>query len=99
MKSKWDPSHKNIAKIMRQIRDGHHFGSYIANPFTDAQLVQIIEKIILDTRLFKSKWKDWRAQPVALCTWPGFIAFGTEHYHLWKKTEMAASSYGYGGNI
>ena len=51
----WDPAHEDITQVIRQIHDGKHFTEFIHMPFTDAKLVQVAEKIVLENDCFKAE--------------------------------------------
>jgi hypothetical protein len=85
MKQSWDPAHEDFTKLVRQIEDGARFAGYVNNPFSDTQLVKIAEKIILDTKMLKSEYKDWMRIAPAARNWNAFKEFSTPHGSQLKK--------------
>ena len=55
MQRKWDPTHEDIAQVIRQIHDGQYFTECIHMPFTDAKLVQMAEPFVFETCHFKAE--------------------------------------------
>jgi hypothetical protein len=52
MRKTWDPTTDNMTDLLQQIREGSIFAYYIKFPKQDDKLVQIGERLILETGLF-----------------------------------------------
>eukprot|EP00804_Cyclotella_cryptica_P015700 CCRYP_018925-RA/>CCRYP_018925-RA protein AED:0.49 eAED:0.35 QI:0/-1/0/1/-1/1/1/0/535 len=98
MEASWNPAGgENFTKVIRQLRDGQRFATYTNNAYSDKQLVQMGEKIVLDTHNFKGDYGKWMKLPEQERTWAHFIRhFGTA-YKVWKITDNASGNFGYGG--
>ena len=88
---------ENFKKVMRQMQDGQRFAVYTDSAYTDKQMVNMGEKIVLDTQCFKSAYSKWMEKAEADKTWPNFVIHFNAAYKIWKVTNKAFHNFGYGG--
>jgi uncharacterized protein YaaR (DUF327 family) len=63
----WDPSTRDFSDVLRQIRDATStFAFFINQRKPEHELVRAAEQIILNTGLFETQYRAWRAQPDAM---------------------------------
>jgi hypothetical protein len=99
MRKTWDPTTDDMADLLQQIREGSIFAYYIKFPKQDHELVQIGERLILETGLFGTQFQNWKRRDEAQRTWADFEAFWQSEYDLWAETSQTAAQHGYGGNV
>jgi hypothetical protein len=97
MKTPWDPTTMDMAKLICQIRDGMSYAQYIGQPITLAAALQMAELLILKSGHMKTKYSNWKTLPAQDRNWTNFCLWWKEKHAIWKTTHISASEYGYGG--
>jgi hypothetical protein len=99
MRKTWDPTTDDMTDLIQQIREGSIFAYYGNFQKQDHELVQIGERLILETGLFGTQFQNWKRRDEAQHTWADFEVFWQAKYDLWAKTSQTAAQHGYGGNV
>jgi hypothetical protein len=75
MRKTWDPTTDDMTDLIQQIREGSIFAYYGNFQKQDHELVQIGERLILETGLFGTQFQNWKRRDEAQHTWADFEVF------------------------
>ena len=98
MRVAWDPMTRDIADVIRQIRDVSLYAHFAREIKPKHELITAGEAIILSTGLFKKEYINWRARQPDQRTWNDFEVLWTNALNLWHETTRTTYQFGFGGN-